>query len=92
MDQYSLLHFATGVLAYFWGVPFWAYASVHVAFEFIENTTQGVNFINKYITFWPGGKPFSDSPINQIGDITFGISGWIISHFLDKWMGNVYEK
>ena len=86
MDQYSLLHFATGVLAYFWGMPLWTYALLHIVFELTENTTQGIHFINEYIPIWPGGKPAPDSPLNQIGDIVFGVFGWASSILLDKYM------
>ena len=50
LDQYSLLHYSTGVAAYYWGVPFWTWVVIHVSFE-------GMRFINTNLTFWPGGKP-----------------------------------
>ena len=49
-DQYSLLHFAVGVLAYFWSFSFFAIILIHILFEFIENTPVGMNFINAYFT------------------------------------------
>lgn len=50
---------------------------------------MGMNFINNYIVFWPGGKPKPDTIRNIIGD-TFGtIIGWLSSYYLDK-IGNKY--
>ena len=48
-----------------------------------------MNIINKYIVFWPGGKPKSDSIINIIGDTSGAIIGWLSAYCLDK-TGNKY--
>jgi membrane glycosyltransferase len=85
IDQYSLLHFAVGVLAYFWGVSFYITMMLHILFELFENTTDGMWFINNLIPFWPGGKNHADSLVNNISDIIFTGIGWIISHRLDKY-------
>ena len=50
----------------------------------IENTPQGINFINKYLVFWPGGKDYPDSAINSIGDTIFASIGWLSAEYLDK--------
>lgn len=91
-DQYSLLHFASGVIAFFWGIPLWVYFVLHVVFEVIENQPWMINFIDNNITWWPGGKQKSDTVLNQVGDTLFGIVGWYCSMLLDKYMGNVYEQ
>jgi hypothetical protein len=39
---------------------------------------------NKYIVFWPGGKPKSDSIINSVGDTFGAIIGWLSAYYLDK--------
>lgn len=56
-DQYTYLHFATGIIVYFWNISLFNWIILHSFFEFIENTTFGINIINKYFTYWPGGKP-----------------------------------
>ena len=61
LDQYSLLHYATGVMAYFWGIPPLPFFLAHVGFEAAENTETGMEFINRNLTWWPGGKPRADS-------------------------------
>lgn len=88
-DQYSLLHFAVGVVSYFWNVSFLLGTVIHIFFEYFENTKSGMNIINKYfvgnsVLQWPGKKEYPDSIINSIGDTIFYSLGWIISYYLDK--------
>ncbi len=83
-DQYSILHMASGVLAFFWGLSFKQWFWLHILFEVVENTQYGMNFINNYLTMWPGGKPEADSLLNSVGDQVFGMIGWIIANELDK--------
>lgn len=95
-DQYSLLHFSVGVLAYFWGLSLKLFIVLHVLFEYIENTQWGMNFINNNLkNIWPGSKEHPDSFANSmIGDNLFAISGWLAASYLD-YLGtkyNWYEK
>ena len=95
-DQYSLLHFASGVIMYFWYVPFVVALLGHIFFEYVENTKAGMHFINRYfrkqwIFQWPGGKDEADKPINSyLGDNFFFALGWIASSALDN-MGHKYK-
>jgi hypothetical protein len=83
-DQYSLLHFAVGVIAYFWGFSLLSSFILHTVFEWIENTDQGIFFINYHLkNIWPGGKPAADNGINIIGDTISFVVGWILSRTLD---------
>ena len=82
LDQYSLLHFSQGVVAYFWGTPFYLWVITHATFEFLENTGPGMDLINK-IPFWPGGKLEADAPINVLGDNLSAITGFLFSRFFD---------
>lgn len=85
IDQYSLLHFSVGVVAYFWSMSFIVLILLHTLFEFVENTKVGMNLINTYFTqWWPGGKNFADSLENRISDTLFSGAGWICSYLLDK--------
>ena len=68
LDQYSLLHFSQGIIAYFLGTPPFTWFVSHATFEFLENSGPGILLINKYLTFWPGGKPEADSAINILGE------------------------
>lgn len=87
LDQYSYLHFAVGIISYFWGLTFTTFIIIHILFELMENTIIGINIINKYFIFWPGGKSKSDSIENIIGDNLSAILGWFSAYYLDK-LGN----
>lgn len=84
-DQYSLLHFAVGVVAFFWSFSFFIVIVAHILFEFIENTPVGMNFINTYFTrYWPGGKTHPDNLLNRTSDTIFTGFGWLLAYHLDK--------
>ena len=83
LDQYSLIHFASGIIAYFWGIDMPKWLLAHIAFEIAENTPTGMKFINKTLTFWPGGKPRQDALINILGDNVAAILGWILASKVD---------
>ena len=83
LDQYSLLHFASGVGAYFFGVPPVEWLIAHVAFELVENTESGMRFINQNLTWWPGGKPKADAGLNMLGDNLSAMVGWWAASQLD---------
>jgi hypothetical protein len=89
LDQYTYLHFSVGIIVYFWNISLVNWVVLHTIFEFLENTQMGVNIINKYIVFWPGGKPKPDSIINRIGDTSGAILGWLSAYYLDK-LGDKY--
>ena len=98
-DQYSFLHFCVGAFFYYWQVPFNVALAMHILFEIVENTPQGMRFINS--TFvregmfgWPGGKDKSDLGINMVGDnISFAL-GWYVARSLDTagYHRNWYRK
>jgi hypothetical protein len=83
-DQYTYLHFAMGIVGYFWGVGFLLLLIVHSLFEYIENTNGGIWFINHCMPFWPGGKPEADAYINRIGDTIGLLFGWVSAYYLDS--------
>lgn len=83
IDQFSLLHFAAGILAYFWGLPAIWTLILHIVFEWVENTKVGMKFINEYFPIWPGGKPYADSLLNQFTDTVFTMIGWYVSQYAD---------
>jgi hypothetical protein len=83
VDQYSLLHFSTGCIAYFFGIKFINWIILHTIFEIIENSSQGIYFIDNYLKFWPGGKKAPDNLKNSISDLIFTIIGYIMAYKLD---------
>jgi hypothetical protein len=84
-DKYTYLHFAMGIVAYFWNISLPNWLILHTIFEIVENTQTGMNIINKYIVFWPGGKQNADSIINNVGDTLGAALGWLSAYYLDKW-------
>ena len=98
-DQFSLLHFSVGTIAYFWNIPFFIALIIHAIFEWIENTKFGMEIIKNWIINpglfkWPGGKYQADSSINILGDNVFFAIGWITAYILDILSDkyNWYEK
>lgn len=90
LDQYSLLHFAVGIVLYFWNIPFLFATISHILFEYVENTKEGMAFINKYIIdpgyfSWPGGKHAADSYRNRFGDTLTFVLGFGLAAALDVW-------
>ena len=84
-DQYTLLHSATGIIAYFWNFTLLETFILHTIFEIVENTETGISIINNYFKMWPGGKPYADSFINIIGDTIGVLLGWILAQIIDKY-------
>lgn len=82
IDQYTLLHFAVGIIAYYWNISVWLILILHILFEYSENTQTGMSFINNYITMWPGGKPSADTFINSLGDTIATVLGWYFAKLI----------
>ena len=81
-DKYSLLHFATGIVVYYWNMSFVTWFLLHALFELIENTQTGMYIINNapiLASLWPGGKSHADSLINSLGDQYYASIGWILA-------------
>lgn len=83
-DQYSLLHFTSGILCRHLNLSFTFLLVFHIIFEYVENTKKGMLFITKYLKIWPGGKNLPDTFKNSIGDIIFSLIGWICMDYLLK--------
>jgi len=78
-DKYSLLHFAVGIIVYYWNITFVTWFIIHISFEYIENTNYGMEIINNF-SYWPGGKDHTDSWINSLGDQFYALLGWTIAY------------
>jgi hypothetical protein len=83
-DTFSILHFGTGIVVYYWGLSLPVWLIVNIIYETLENTVAR-KYIDK-IPKWPGGKKFSDSIINSIGDTIFGILGWMFAAAIDVYL------
>jgi hypothetical protein len=83
-DKYTYLHFAMGIVSYYWNISFTWMLILHTIFEILENTETGVFIIHNYITYWPGGKDKADTIINRVGDTIGAIIGWISAYYVSK--------
>lgn len=81
-DEFTLLHFATGIVAQYWSMPLWLWILVNIVYEWIENTKWGMHFITHNFKLWPGGKLESDTMVNRISDIFSGILGWLVAYWV----------
>jgi hypothetical protein len=84
LDQYSLLHFVSGILCRHLNISFTFLFIFHIIFEYIENSKQGMYVINNYFKVWPGGKPNADTFINSVSDIILSLFGWLVMDIFIK--------
>jgi len=84
IDKYSYLHYSVGIIFYYYKIPFNISLLIHIIFEFLENTKDGMYIINKYLKFWPGGKQSKDTYINSIFDTIFFCIGWYTAFLISK--------
>ena len=85
LDQYTYLHFAVGIIFYFWGISLKSWLIIHTLYEIGETTKFGTYIINTYFgNIWPGGgKHISEPIINGVGDTLGGVIGWVSAYYLD---------
>lgn len=86
LDEYTPLHFAVGVICYYWGVSLVTLTLLHILFELVENTEKGMAFIRSF-PLWPGGKSHADSWNNQVSDTLASAAGWIACSKLFQTLG-----
>ena len=68
-DQYSILHFAAGVIAYFWSLSFVMTIIIHILFEYIEFYEQ----ISKLPYPYGDAKTFYSKNFNTASISSFSI-------------------
>lgn len=85
IDQYSYLHFASGVTAYFVGIKLRNWILLHLAVDLIENSGWGIKIIKRYLYFIKQPRLGPDPPLNIIADNIFAIIGWYSAKYLDRY-------
>lgn len=83
-DTYSILHFAVGIIAYYWGMSLGWWSIINLIYECLDNIFL-LNVLKK-ISIWPGGKKARDTLKNSLGDFVFGILGWFVAALLDMYI------
>ncbi len=86
IDEYTPLHFAVGIVSYYWGISLFTLTVLHIIFEVLENTEKGMEMIRSF-PLWPGGKTHADSIINQVSDTISSMIGWILCSSLFTSLG-----
>jgi len=82
-DNYSLLHFAIGIIFNFFKIKFWNAFWIHAFFELFENTQKIMKWTNSS-GWWPGGKPSKDHFINCVGDQISFMLGWYVAKLVNE--------
>lgn len=82
-DQYSLAHFAFGIIVYYVGLTFEQWFWLHLIFELIENGQISREIAHKYIPKFGFESATQDTIINSIGDQIFAMAGWLTGYFVD---------
>ena len=88
-DKFSLLHFASGIIAYYWNFSLIVWFVFHLLYEVIENTQTVYKLIDKF-PLWPGGKKAPDYYINSLGDQFYSVLGWVFTHYYIKYLYGEY--
>jgi hypothetical protein len=88
-DKFSLLHFASGIIAYYWNFSLIFWFIFHFLYEVIENSQKVYKLIDKF-PLWPGGKKAPDSYINSLGDQFYSVLGWVFTHYYIKYLYGEY--
>jgi len=91
IDQYTLLHFAVGIVIYFFGMSLRTWVILHTVFEILENTHPGILTLRR-LYFWPGGKSEADTIINSAVDTIASMLGWMLGSLVDNKYTNDLEN
>ena len=51
LDQYTYLHFAVGIIVYFWGLSFTSWFIIHSLYEYIEIDVN-IYFLSYYMSIF----------------------------------------
>ncbi len=79
-DEYSVVHFAIGVLTYQSGFSFVTLAIVYSIFKIFSNVSLGMYVIDTYITPLLGYKLFPESFKNIGTDLAMCLLGWLVGY------------
>ena len=83
IDKYSVYHLSSGIIAYYCGLSFGKWFTIHAIYELLENSRLQKE-LDK-IEIWPGRKPSPDTFINSVGDQFYTMIGWCIGYLLSKY-------
>jgi hypothetical protein len=79
-DEYSIVHFAIGVLTFQAGFSFVTLAILYAIFKIFSNMSLGMYVIDKYFTPFIGYKLYPESFKNIGTDLALCFIGWIFGY------------
>jgi hypothetical protein len=83
-DEFSMAHFAFGILSFQTGVSFVSLAILYTIFKVIGNISIGKYVIDSYLTPVLGYKLYSESFKNIVADLSMCFLGWFAGFLLLK--------
>ena len=83
-DNYTCFHLASGITAYYAGLNFISWVSLHIIFSIFENSEMGLRLTKKYLYNFKAYKTGSDSISNLVGDTLAAIIGWKMAYYIGK--------
>ena len=94
-DRYTYLHFAAGIIAYYWGFTFVEWIVFHLFLDIFERTEFGKKVLQFFIRIWPGREQnVLESYYNVLGDSASAALGWGSAYLIDNMLqkAGLYEK
>jgi hypothetical protein len=85
LDQYSYLHFASGITAYFIGFRLRTWFLLHLVVDLFENSSWGIQIIQQYLKLFLRPRYGSDPPLNIVMDNVIAILGWLSAYYLERY-------
>ncbi len=83
-DQYSLAHFASGIIVYYIGLTLEQWFWLHLVFELIENGQISREIAHNYLPKFGFETVTQDTIINSFGDQVFAMAGWLVAYLIDS--------
>ena len=83
-DEYSVVHFAIGLLTFQAGFSFLTLAIVYAIFKIFINVSVGMYVVDTYITPLLGYKLFPESFKNIGSDLGMCFLGWLVGFLVFK--------
>ena len=94
-DNYTYLHFAAGIIAYYWGFTLLEWTVFHLFLDIFERTDFGKKVLHFFIRIWPGRDDnLLESYYNVFGDSASAVLGWLSAYLLDIMLQKIglYQK
>ena len=95
IDRNTYLHFAAGIIAYYWGFTLIDWLILHILLDLFQRTKLGKKVTKIFARIWPEPSDLSsETYLNVLGDSAFAVLGWVSAYLLDKFLQKIgmYKK